>query len=336
MTKLTPPKAFENWIDEEQPWKAGFLSTLRTIAARSPELPPPGIAERPIHEAFRLGQRPHMTFAPREIASIKLEGGKVNLTLFGLGVWGSQGALPLHWSELAYSRTELHDHTFTDFIDLFHHRALAQFYRAWFVSQDTASLDRKDDERFAFYIGSLIGLDPNEINHPGLPPHARLATSAHLVREARNPEGLVGALKYYFGIPVNIEEFAEQWILLETQEQSQLGNHRSALNLGDGAILGNTVMDRQHKFHLLLGPLNLKQYLRFSPWGQDLPILREWVRHFVGLEYAWGVHLMLAAEEVPQATLDGTHQLGYATWLERSQAITPVTGMSFEPEMCHR
>ncbi len=49
-------------------------------------------------------------------------------------------------TELAYTRAELHDHTMTDFVDLFHHRALSQLYRAWFVSQDTASLDRQSDE----------------------------------------------------------------------------------------------------------------------------------------------------------------------------------------------
>lgn len=323
------------WFDEAKPWKAGFISMMRAIAAKNAEMSLPGTATLPNQEPFRIGQIPVMAFPPREIACIEREQGLLRLQLFGLGVWGPQGALPLHLSELALSRSAAQDETLTDFLNIFHHRALALFYRAWFTAQDTASLDRPDDEKFSFYIASLIGMDPQELNGERLPTHARLASSAHLVREARNPEGLLGAIRYYFQVQASLEEFASQWIVLDVHDQSILGEVNAAMSLGDGAILGNTVRDRQHKFKLVLGPLTLNQYMRFSPWGRDLPVLKEWVRNFVGFEYAWDTQLVLAASEVPQATLDGGHQLGYATWLERADDQTPVYGMSFEPERYH-
>jgi len=321
------------WYQEDQPWNTSFTSVMRAIAAKIPDMPPIGEATLPIQEPFRLGQHAHMAFSPREVSNISWKNGKLELKLFSLGVWGAQGPMPLNQSELAYSRSELHDHTLTDFLDIFHHRAMSQLYRAWFVSQDTASLDRYKDEHFSFYIGSLIGLDPGELDDASLPVHARLASSAHLIREARNPEGLLGALHYYFEVPVQIEEFSLQWIILDKNDCSLLGDPDSAMLLGDGAILGSTVQDRQHKFKLILGPLTLDQYLHFSPWGQDLPTLREWVRSFVGYEYAWEVQLVLAHDQVPQTTLDGSHRLGYASWLERYECMNPVSGMSFEPEM---
>lgn len=244
--------------------------------------------------------------------------------------------MPLHLSELAYSRYEQHDHTLIDFVDIFHHRALSLFYRAWFLSQDTASLDRKDDEHFSFYVGSLVGLDPAELDPEPLPVHVRLASSAHLVREARNPDGLLGAMQYYFDVPVRMKEFELQWFFLDSKDQTALGDDRYASLLGDGAILGDTVLDRQHKFKLLMGPLPLSQYMLFSPWGRDMAVLRELVRSFIGFEYAWDVQLVLASDQVPRATLDGNHQLGYASWLEREECDSPVYGMSFEPEMYHR
>ncbi|MBS1203459.1 MAG: type secretion system baseplate subunit TssG [Proteobacteria bacterium] len=329
-------KSIDAWFDDSKPWEAGFISTMRAIAARTPELPAPGKALLPSQERFRLGQVSSMTFSPREIAAISQQDDKIKLQLFGLGIWGAQGAMPLHLSELAYSRYEQHDHTLVDFVDIFHHRALSLFYRAWFLSQDTASLDRQDDERFSFYVGSLIGLDPAELSPDPLPIHARLASSAHLIREARNPDGLLGAMHYYFGVPVHMEEFELQWIYLESNDQTALGNSHCAGLLGDGAILGNTVLDRQHKFKLLMGPLTLAQYMLFSPWGSDMAVLRELVRSFIGFEYAWDVQLVLAADQVPQARLDGSHQLGYASWLERNSCDDSVFGMSFEPEMYHR
>lgn len=146
----------------------------------------------------------------------------------------------------------------------------------------------------------------------------------------------LGAMEYYFQVPVQMEEFELQWIFLEGKDQTALGDDRYAALLGDGAILGNTVLDRQHKFKLMMGPLTLAQYMLFSPWGSDMAVLRELVRSFIGFEYAWDVQLVLAADQVPRATLDGSHQLGYASWLEREASETPVFGMSFEPEMYRR
>ena len=321
------------WCFKSEPWRTGFISMMRMIAARTPTFPPPGRASLPEQECFRIGQQAHMVFPPREVAQLSLEQDKINIMLFGLGVWGPQGAMPLHMTEQAYTRSELHDQTLIDFLNIFHHRSLSHLYRAWFVAQDTASLDRLDDERFSRYVANLVGLNPEEYSTSPLPGHARLASSAHLVRESRNPEGLSGALHYYFGIPVIIEEFSPQWIFLDAVDQSELGNNETSLTLGETAILGNTVKDKQHKFRLILGPLTLKQYMRFSAWGQDLPVLREWVRNFVGFEYAWDVKLILASDEVPEATLNGSHQLGYATWLARDTSDEPVSGMSFEPEL---
>ncbi len=331
--KTALPACLEAWYQHEAPWQSGFISVLRAIAARYSHRPPVGRAALPSEEAFRIGQRAYMAFAPREIACMDWRNGKVNLQVFGTGVWGAQGAMPLHFTELVYSRMENHDHALADFVDLFHHRALSLFYRAWFISQDSATLDRTDDEKFAFYVGSLAGLDLQEITASSLPSHTRLRSTAHLVREARNPEGLLGAIQDYFQVPVNIKEFVGQWIALERCDQTQLGNNDAAMLLGKGAILGETVLDRQHKFQLIIGPLSLEQYLRFSPWGQDLPILKEWVRNFVGFEYAWEELLLLNAQAVPHASLDGTHQLGYASWLPREESMKPLYGMCFEPEL---
>ncbi len=332
---MLSPK-LDAWYDSAKPWEAGFISVMRAIAALTPDLPPPGQAERPSQERFRLGQVSSMTFSPREISAISLQNEKIKLQLYGLGIWGAQGAMPFHLSELAYSRYEQHDHTLIDFADIFHHRSLSQFYRAWFLSQDTASLDRREDERFSFYIGSLIGLDPAELDPAPLQKHARLASSAHLIREARNPDGLLGAMQYYFDVPVQIEEFDLQWIFLEGKDRTVLGDYHHASLLGDGAILGDTVQDRQHKFKLIMGPLTLTQYLQFSPWGRDMSVMRELVRSYIGFEYAWDMQLVLAADSVPLATLDGSHQLGYACWLLRETHDKPVFGISFDPELYHR
>lgn len=327
------PADLSAWFDEHKPWNAGFLSLMRCIAARDKHAPAPGTARLPQEETFVIGQQPTMAFAPREIASLLQRHGKLDIRLFGLGIWGAQGPLPLHLTELAYSRTEARqDHTLVNFVDLFHHRALSLFYRAWASSQATVSLDRASDESFSFYVGSLMGLDPAEAATSCLPVHARLAGTAHLIRESRSPEGIASTLAHYFGVPVSLDEYVMHWIQLDPSEHCRAGIPGPAAVMGEGAMLGEMIPDRQHKFRLVIGPLDLDQYLRFTPKGADLPELVEWVRAFTGFEYAWEVKLLVKPRAAPPARADTSQKLGYSTWLGEAADDIPVTGMVFEPE----
>ncbi|HEY2019788.1 type VI secretion system baseplate subunit TssG [Paraburkholderia sp.] len=321
------------WFDPHAPWQSGFISVMRAIAARAPNMPLPGTARLPGGEPFRIGQQPTMTFAPREIASLDMRNGRLDVRLFGLGIWGPQGPLPLHMTELAYSRVESHqDRTLVHLVDLFHHRALSQLYRAWASAQATASLDRPTDETFSFYVASLTGVDPAEARRSCLPTHARYSAAAHLVRESRNPSGIAATLSHYFGVPMVVEEFVLHWIHLSASEHTKLAMPGPAAVIGECAQLGETIPDRQHKFRLVVGPLDLEQYLRLTPHGEDLATFVEWVRAFVGHEYAWEVKLLVQPRAAPPARAGAAQRLGYSTWLGESMSEQPVVGMVFEPE----
>ncbi|WP_137924711.1 type VI secretion system baseplate subunit TssG [Cupriavidus sp. 2SB] len=318
----------------DQPaWKLSFLGLLRGLSAQHPELPPVGFAPRPQAEPYRIGQTASLIFAPREIAKIEVGGERMRIQLFGLGILGPNGALPIHMTEIVRERTEAHrDGTTAAFLDVFHHRALTQFYRAWAGSQSAAGLDRADEEVFSRYIGWLAGADPDEIARSPLPPHARLAASAHHVRESRCPDGIVAALSQFFDVRVRLEEYVLHWIALDPGEHSYLGRPGVAGLLGQGALLGETVPDRQHKFRLVIGPLALQEYLTFTPNGRDLPVLVEWVRSFIGFEFEWEVELQVQPESAPAAVLGAEEQLGWSTWLGQPDTHRAVTGMVFQPE----
>lgn len=315
-----------------EPWRYGFLSLLRRLGADS-RIPPIGRARRPQAEPFRLGQQPSLTFAPREIAEVGEVDGRLRVRLFGLGMLGPNGPLPIHVTEIARDRKEnRRDSTLVDFLDIFHHRFLTLFYRAWSSSQAAAGLDRPNDERFSFYVTSLFGQDTNEIKGRRLPAHARISASAHLVREARNPDGLRATLAQFFGVPVSIDEHIWHWIEVDPAEHSRLGKPGSPSVLSDGAMLGEQVPDRQHKFRIVIGPLDIDEYLRFTPQGADLPLIVEWVRAFVGYEFVWELELRIKAQSAPPAVIGGPERLGWSAWLGQSPTGEPITGMRFEPE----
>jgi type VI secretion system protein ImpH len=317
---------------QTEPWCYGFLSLLRRIGANA-AIDPIGTARRPQSEPFRLGQQPSFAFAPREVASAEQAAGRLKVRLFGLGMLGPNGPLPIHVTEIARDREQARrDTTTVDFFDIFHHRFFTLFYRAWASAQATAGLDRKKDERFSFYVASLTGQDTSEIGRRPLPAHARLAAAAHLVRESRNPDGLRTTLEHYFGVPVAIEENVFHWVEIDPADRGRIGSPGPAATMGRGAVLGRVAPDRQHKFRVVIGPLDLDAYLRFTPEGEDLPRLVEWVRAFVGYELDWELELRIKPDSAPPAVMGTSQRIGWSGWLGHPRSDRPITGMRFEPE----
>ncbi|SAK49461.1 type VI secretion protein [Caballeronia pedi] len=317
---------------ESEPWRYGFLSLMRRIGANA-GIAPIGTAQRPSAEPFRLGQYPSLTFAPREIASAGAHDGHLQIRLFGLGMLGPNGPLPLHVTEIARERQEWRrDKTLVDFLDIFHHRYLTLLYRAWSSAQAAAGLDRPGDEPFSLYVASIIGQDTNEICRRTLPAHAQLAAASSLVREARDPDGLRMTLEHYFGVPVNIVEYVFHWIEVAAEEHTHLGRAGPAATMGVGALLGEQVPDRQYRFRIVVGPIDMDRYLRFTPRGDDLPMLVDLVRSFVGREFEWELELRIRAESASAAMVGGPQQLGWSGWLGHSPEGQAVAGMCFEPE----
>jgi type VI secretion system protein ImpH len=319
---------------QDAPWRHGFFSLMRRIGA-DPAVDPVGTARRPGVEPFRLGQKPSLAFAPSELASVAPSATGLRVRLFGPGMLGPNGPLPIHITEIAREREESRgDTALVDFLDVFHHRYLTLLYRAWACAQSTAGLDRAEaaSERFSFYVGCLSGQDSLRIGEHELPAHARLAASANLVREARDPNSLRMTIAHYFDVPVSIEEYVFHWISLAGEDHTRLAKSGPASTMGQGALLGEQVPDCQYRFRIVIGPVEIDQYLRFTPHGADLPRLVDWVRCFVDHEFDWELELRIHAASVPPAYIGGPQQLGWSSWLGEVQDDQPVTGMRFDPE----
>lgn len=69
---------------QKTPWRYGFLNLMRRVNVQLCDAPA-GSTWQPRMEKFRLGQTPAMTFAPREIAQIAWQDGRLHLSLYSLG-----------------------------------------------------------------------------------------------------------------------------------------------------------------------------------------------------------------------------------------------------------
>ena len=144
----------------EEPYKFDFYQAMRMLERVFDDAPGFGRSMRLSDDPVRLSQKPSLRFAPASLdefsESEKGDYHKLSVRFFGLG--GPNGALPLHLTEYVRDRIRHHDdHTLASFLDVFHHRMLSLFYRAWADAQPTVHYDRADEDRFSVYIGSLIG-----------------------------------------------------------------------------------------------------------------------------------------------------------------------------------
>ena len=300
-----------------EPYRHDFYHALRRIECAFSDKPRWGQSQKRAEEPVRLGQEPSLSFAPSSLASFTLGTDRrpPQLTQFIIGLLGPNGPLPLHLTEYARERQRhAGDRAFIQFLNLLQQRFIALFYRAWAQAKPHVNRDRPSDDRFAAFIGSFVGLGrPVFHDRDAVPDLAKLFHATSLVRQVRNADGLRSILQHYFQVPVSVVEFVGRWMALGAQERTRL-SERSAV-LGQGAVLGGNVWDRQHKFRLELGPLTLQQYHAFLPGGGQEAALVAWVRTFACFELDWDARLTLRRNEVPTLVLGRAGRLGWTTWL---------------------
>ncbi len=124
----------------------------------------------------------------------------------GFGVFGPNGALPLHLTELAYSRErQLDDPTLRDFVNAFQHRFASLFYRAWANADPCTSLDRADSDQFRLFLGALIGIGaPDARDRDAVLDYAKLARVGLFAPQSRSAAALEQILADYFELPVEV------------------------------------------------------------------------------------------------------------------------------------
>lgn len=306
---------------EERPFAFDFHVVMRRLESLYRDLPRWGEAVRPSDEPIRLGQQPELTFPPAALSEFVAprEGEPGHLSVRFFGLFGPHGPLPLHLTEFARERIRhAGDSTFSAFLNLFHHRMLLLFHRAWAVAQPTAEQDRAGSNRFDVYLGALLGIGmPSLRGRDALPDRAKLQYAGRLSNPTRNAEGLRAILAEYLHHPVAIEEFVGDWISLPEENRWRLGYSRDVSSLGGSAVLGGRLWRCDQKFRVVIGPVNREQFRSLLPGTRAFTELRDLVRAYAGDVLDWDVRLILSEDASKQLALGRGDRLGAYSRLGR-------------------
>lgn len=320
---------------EKEPYKYGFFYVIRLIECLHRDKPRLGRSLRPAQDPIRLGQDVSLEFETATLSSfIRRKGGlppRLNGRFFGL--FGPNGSLPLHLTEYVRERIHYHrDHTLKQFADLFHHRMLCLFYRAWADTEPVISFDRPESDRFTGYVGSLAGIGTVAFRErDAMPDLAKIFYTGFLSSQAKHSEGLRAMLSDYFRLPVAIEEFVGEWLAIQDSDLTRLGETPRTGELGMSAILGSSVWSCQHKFRIRLGPLALSEYSNLLPGGERIDQLIAIVRNYTGDELSWDINLILKKDEVPVTQLGAYSVLGWTSWLGKRNSHVDAADLMLNP-----
>jgi len=242
-----------------------------------------------------------------------------------MGLTGPLGVLPLTYTLRVAERERLHDHAFRDFLDLFHHRLISLFYRAWEKYRFMVAYERDRQDRFTAHLLDLIGLGATTLrDRLPLQDEALVFYAGLLALRSRPAAALRQLPADYFGVPVEVEQFIGGWYILADETQCRLDEDGvdASGQLGLGAVVGDAIWDQQSKVRLRLGPLTRRQYDDFLPTGAAYRSLGAITRFYAGEQFEFEVRLVLARDEVPWCTLaadDSAPPLGWSTWLGASR-----------------
>ena len=323
---------------DEEGYRFNFFQAVRLLQRERPDAAPVGTGDDPSREALRFGSQVSMGFAPSDITNIKLdeEGddpSEMTISFMGVATPHSYGSLPLAYTEMILSLERDKNPILRRFLDLFNHRLISLFYRAWEKYRFAMAYERdsrKGPGTFERCVFALMGLgNESQRGRMACDDRALLARAYAVRGRSISAQGLAELVRSYFKVPVQVRQFVSCWYPIEESERCRLGT--TSCRLGHDTNLGSRVHLAQSRFRLCLGPLDWDQFRDFLPTGQAFQPLVEMTRLAVGPEFDFDCQLILNAASAPgirlvsadgatadatgRATFGGAPQLGWSTWL---------------------
>jgi type VI secretion system protein ImpH len=326
-----------------------FFQAVRLLEKMAPERRPVGHEAAPSMEAARFRAHTALNFPASAIYQIEPAAPSPIVTVTFMGLTGPSGVLPRHYTEMLMRAGEVRGperYVARDWFDLFNHRLISLFYRAWtkyrfWLAYERGEYAEADPDIFTESLYSLIGLGARSLRNRlrvAIPARAEgvqgervlarvddLALTYYaglLSHRPRCAVSLERLLEDFFGIPIRVLEFQGQWLQLDPENQSRVGAEAGNTTMGVNVVVGDRVWDIRGKIRIRLGPLTYKQFASFLPDQSPVKERKEFfrlmhlVRLYIGPELKVEVQLILKANEIPpcRSGRKGA-RLGWDSWV---------------------
>ncbi|MCS7466682.1 type VI secretion system baseplate subunit TssG [Stieleria sp. ICT_E10.1] len=296
-------------------------------------------------EGVRFRSEVSLSFSPSEIVSLHPRQRKSDaeddsdnqpweLEIAFWGLIGPAGALPNHYTQLVIDRVHNKDVAMRDFLDIFSHRQLSFFYRAWekyFLPagfENAVNDQRPENDLVREALLAIVGRGTKHVrNRLESADDACVYYGGQFV-DRPTAESLRAMVSDYLQLPAAVLSLFGQWLVLPIAERSRLGRADGHCRMGVDTIMGDRTWDPSSKFRIQIGPVTWQQFESLMPTGETLVRICQFIRSYVGLEFDFDLQVILSADEIPVCELPSESSftgpgestkvkphLGWNTWL---------------------
>jgi type VI secretion system protein ImpH len=248
----------------------GFFQAVRQLEASLAGHARIGHLGPVAQERLRLRPELGLSFPTGDVAAIDRlperpgQPPRYELVSHFLGIYGASSPLPSYLTEDLMALEESNPLQ-RKFLDLFNHRLLSLFYRAWQKYRCSDADMAGPEGAYTRRLLLLLGLDHLPAVCDGHLINLQLIRFAELLTQhPRSAIGLQTCLRRFFpGIAITVEPCIAVWTAIPPDQRSRLG--MQGVSLGSDFWLGEDVCNRSTTFRVAIGPIDYHTFQDFLP-----------------------------------------------------------------------
>lgn len=262
-----------------------------------------GTGESPLDDPLRFAPSPEVGFPVSELKCIEREpylNRPITVRTRFLGLYGVDSILPPILLDDIVRKVDGYQ-AMTDFLDIFNHRIITQFYRIWLKHHYPASYLSNGEDPISRSLLGLTGLGIKGTSEQiGTPVSRFLALLGLVTQRTRTAEGIIGVIKVLVpDCDVNVNEFYPVW--MNVIEMAKLGGKNTSL--GRNSLLGKRFKECNQTVKVTIKPHNYELVESLLPDGQLYDDIMKLMRAYLGYQVEAKLELSIPSSFLPRTRL---------------------------------
>lgn len=281
-----------------------FYRFCQLLEQSQPDLPALGSSWQIKHDPVRFRPHPGMGFPASEFKGMEIaeqadEPPTIRTTF--LGLYGVESPLPTSYIDDIAQRREGYE-AVSDFLDIFNHRMITQYYRIWRKYSYPATFASGGQDRTSKYLLSLCGLGIEGCTKSIATPVSRFLALTSMMRlPTRTTEGVVALVQLLA---------PDTEAIVQPHDRCRIPLHkpltmsaRNPVSMSNSPIMGTHTIDVNSQILLQLRTHNADEAAGWLPGGQLHADLHALLQVYLGARLHVRLQLCVCRNLLPDAQL---------------------------------
>lgn len=314
--------------------RTNFYRFCQLLEQSQPDAPALGSTWKISNDPIRFRPNPGMGFPAGEFKRLDIpdEPEKpASAMITFMGLYGVESPLPTACIDDITQRREGHE-AVSDFLDIFNHRLITQYYRIWRKYSWPASFQPGGKDKTSQYLLSLAGLGLKGCAENIATPISRFLALPGLMRlPTRTSEGIMAIVRLL--APDSRAEIVPHDPARVALKSTLRMSANCPVTLANRPVMGSHAIDVNHQAHLRLSTDNPDEAISWLPGGALHRDFLALLQVYLGARLDLRITLTLARELLPDAALScktggNGVQLGRTAVMHRQAQTRPAAGQN--------